>query len=194
MKKYICLLLAIIITVSFCSCSKSKGAHIDLTEAPDTTQAPSESNSDATSETEAITETEPTSQSSLAEEMQNSETRTFYCDDPNNKYITGVAEKYGIPKSSLVALIRVKSKTPGATVLQFSGKTDSNGNLITTQAELKAIYEIADADSTVRKATGKFTGYEGYNYTENLAVYELTKRFILPNLADLKKTSPYKGK
>lgn len=127
------------------------------------------------------------------EELETSEVVTYYCDDVNNKYIKTVANEFSVEASSLIALIRTNAVNAGATVLQFSGKTDSSGNLLTTEDELKAVYEVSDSDGSVKKATGGFTGNVGYNYIESLAVFKLTKEFILPQLDEMKRERPYKG-
>ncbi|MCH5191051.1 MAG: hypothetical protein J1F23_02680 [Oscillospiraceae bacterium] len=126
-------------------------------------------------------------------DLEDSEVVTYYCDDVNNRYIVAVAEKYGVEKSTLIAMIRTKAKNPGATVLQFSGKTDNNGNMLMTGDELKAVYEVSDTDGSIKKATGKLTGNDGYNYIESVGVFQLTKEFIVPSLDEMKRERPYNG-
>lgn len=146
---------------------------------------------------EAPKPTEKATQSTTAaknaiDEIETSEVVTYYCDNVNNRYICMVADKYGVEKTSLIALIKVNSVTGGATVLEFSGKTDENGQLLTTEEELIAVYEASD-DGTVKKATGKFTGNDGYNGAVSIAVFALTKQYIIPSLDEMKRERYYNG-
>lgn len=140
------------------------------------------------SETQSITET--TTMSAL-EKLETSEVVTYYSENSNNKYICAVAEKYGVDKSTLVALIRTKAQNPGATVLQFSGKLDENGELIKTKSELKYVYEISDSDGTIKRAAENSSENDGYSASESRTIFMLTKQFIVPELENLKEEHTY---
>lgn len=140
------------------------------------------------SETQSITET---TTMSVLEKLENSEVVTYYSENPNNKYICVVAEKYGADKSTLVALIRTKAQNPGATVLQFSGKTDENGELIKTKNELKYVYEVNDSDNTIKRAAEISSENDGYSASESRTIFMLTKQFIVPELEKLKEEHTY---
>ena len=165
---------------------------------PSTAQPKGEPSSSKTASTaEALKPTEKATQSASAtknvlDEIETSEVVTYYCDNVNNRYICMVADKYGVEKTSLIALIKVNSVTGGATVLEFSGKTDENGQLVTTEDELKAVYEAKD-DGTVKKATGKLSGNDGCSSAESLAAFMLTKKYIIPSLDEMKRERYYTG-
>lgn len=116
---------------------------------------------------------------------------TYYSENINNKYIVEVAKKYDIDKNCLVALIRTNTDNPGATVLQFSGKKDSNNVLLKTEDELVFVYDVDDNTNTIKKASGKVKGNDGYSFAESVAVFHLTKEYILPQLDVMKKERPY---
>lgn len=128
---------------------------------------------------------------SALDRLEKSEAVTYYSDNPNNKYICAVADKYGVDKTCLVALIRTKAQNPGATVLQFSGKTDENGNLIMSKNELISVYEINDADRTIKRASEKSSENDGYTSSESRTIFRLTKQFIVPELENLKEERVY---
>ena len=215
MKKIcICIGLAMVFLCAFCACAKQEaGTSTEsnpVSLANDASSAQNENESAAQTQTatptrsDNITKTDSPTTGSVEEsstgtgyaaldKLMESESVTYYCDDPNNRYICAVADAYGVYKSTLVALIRVNAQNPGATVLGFSGKTDADGNLLMTESELDAVYEVLDGDSTVKKATGKATGNVGYNYIASVTVFKLTKQFILPTLDDLRTERPYNG-
>lgn len=148
-------------------------------------------NNTTVSTTKAVQQTQPTTTLSALENIENSEVVTYYSENPDNKYICAVADKYGVDKSRLIALIRTNAQNSGATVLEFSGKTDSDGQLVKDGNELKAVYEVADSDGTIRKATGKMSGNDGYNFAQSLAAFQLTKEFIIPQLDQMKEERTY---
>lgn len=150
-----------------------------------------DNNNTTVSTTKAVQQTQPTTTLSALENIENSEVVTYYSENPDNKYICAVADKYGVDKSRLIALIRTNAQNPGATVLEFSGKTDSDGQLVKDGNELKAVYEVADSDGTIRKATGKMSGNDGYNFAQSLATFQLTKEFIIPQLDQMKEERTY---
>lgn len=205
MKKICFLLCAVFILFSLSGCKKSEPDYIQpLTEA---TGSVSEADNNGTvgsepssvlsttqkadNTTEPTSAAQPTTTLSPLENVQNSDVVTYYSENPNNRYICIVANRYGVDKSNLVALIRTKAQNPGATVLEFSGKKDADGQLIKSKSELKAVFEISDSDGTIRKATGKMSGNVGYNYAESLAAFELTKEFIIPQLDQMKEERTY---
>ena len=125
------------------------------------------------------------------EALKNSDVVTYYSENPNNKYICAVAHKYNVEKGCLVALIRTKAQNQGATVLQFSGKTDENGKLLTTKDELKCVYEVDDTNGTIKKASENPSENDGYSSAESKMVFMLTKQYILPELERVKKENVY---
>lgn len=209
MKKICFLLCAVFILFGLSGCKKSEPDYIQpLTEATvsvsetdntsrfdDTAGSEPSSVNSSTQIAENATKpsftVQPTTTLSALENVQNSDVVTYYSENPNNRYICIVANQYGVDKSNLVALIRTQAQNPGATVLEFSGKKDANGQLIKNKNELKSVFEINDSDGTIRKATGKMSGNVGYNYAESLAAFELTKEFIIPQLDQMKEERTY---
>lgn len=123
--------------------------------------------------------------------LENSEAVTYFSDSPNNKYISAIAQKYNVDKSTLVALIKVNAEFPGATVLQFSGKKDANGELLMTKSELKYIYSIDDESGKITRAGRKSSGNDGVNFIESKATFLLTEKYIIPELYNLKANKRY---
>jgi hypothetical protein len=122
--------------------------------------------------------------------------KTYYSDNPDNRYIAAVADRYGVDRSCLVAFIRANSSTPGANVLQFRGNRDSSGNLITTADELVYVYDVFD-NGTFRKTNKDATDTEGYSGIPfaNVAAkaeYKLTVEKILPDIEKYKTESKYR--
>ncbi|MGN1161135.1 MAG: hypothetical protein ACI4SX_02700 [Candidatus Fimenecus sp.] len=209
MKKICFLLCAVFILFGLSGCKKSEPDYIQpLTEATvsvSETDNTSRSDDTAGSEPSSVNSStqiaenatkpsstvQPTTTLSALENVQNSDVVTYYSENPNNRYICIVANQYGVDKSNLVALIRTQAQNPGATVLEFSGKKDANGQLIKNKNELKSVFEINESDGTIRKATGKLSGNVGYNYAESLAAFELTKEFIVPQLDQMKEERTY---
>lgn len=156
------------------------------------TERVSDSKESSSSKTETTTE-KATEQSSddRIEALKNSDVVTYYSENPNNRYICAVAQKYNVEKSCLVALIRTKAQHPGATVLQFSGKTDENGKLLTTKDELVYVYEVNDTNGTIKRASENPSANDGYSSAESKMVFMLTKQYILPELERVKKENVY---
>lgn len=115
---------------------------------------------------------------------------TYISESPDNKYICRVAEKYGSDKANLIAFIKKNSSTPGATVLEFSGKKDSNGNLIATAEELKYVYEISD-NGTNRRASKDGNNNDNYNKVAAKVAYSLGEKFLLPSIDEMREKRRY---
>lgn len=212
MKKFFSILLFIVLAVLLYGCGKGSEDDVGstLTEIADTTVV-AENREEKTTivdmtasavvtttvyeskvHSEPITEkSDEVTKKPVLAELETSEAVTYFSGNVNNRYIQEVVKKYGVEATSLVALIRTKAKNPGATVLEFSGEQDSDGNLIMTEDKLVAVYEVSDTDGSVKKATGKMTGNDGYNYVTSLAVFKLTKEYIIPNLEKVKNERPY---
>lgn len=168
----ICLCLLCFLTV-FISCAKK-----DVQEPAITKPAQIESPS-VTETTTATTEKETSA-------LPTDKPVTLYTQKASNPYIQKVAKQYGVEEKKLVALIRTNTNTPGATVLEFSGVTDANGNLLMTNDTLVAVYDIHDRENTIRKATVSGQNTDGYTKGENDAVIALAKRFMLKEIPKLK--------
>lgn len=134
-----------------------------------------------TTESRTVLETEPTKKNQVV---------TYISENPDNKYICRVAEKYGSDKANLMAFIKTNSSTPGATVLEFSGKKDSNGNLIVTFDELKYAYEVSD-NGTIRRASKDGKENDNYNKVAAKVVIVLAEKYIIPSIDEMREKRRY---
>lgn len=103
---------------------------------------------------------------------------TLFTDDPSNKFITAVAEKYGLD-TSLLAAVYTDPVSDSNQVWQFNGKTDSSGKLLRNADTLKYVYSVS-ADCSKIKRTGGLTGNDGYNAVSGYVVFTTTKQMLLP--------------
>lgn len=191
MKKIIAVILAALFFVcTFASCKK------DSTNEPSSEPTASSS---YTEESIGITQesisqtTALTTESSTVPETESTKKNqvvTYISENPDNKYICIVAEKYGSDKANLMAFIKTNSSTPGATVLEFSGKKDSNGNLIVTFDELKYAYDVSD-DGTIRRASKDGKENDNYNKVAAKVVILLAEKYIIPSIDEMREKRRY---
>ena len=120
------------------------------------------------------------------EKIENSNAEVFFTDNPNNKHIVAVSDKYGSKKENLVALVKVNAEFPTANVLEFSGKKDANGELLMTYEELKYVYEINEEKNTIVKASKNGLDNDGVSFVESKILITLTKEYFIPELPNLK--------
>ena len=120
------------------------------------------------------------------EKIENSDAEVYFTDNPENKYITAIADKYGSKKENLIALVKVNAEFPSVYVLEFSGKRDSNGELLMTYDELKCVYEINESKNTIVKASKNGLNNDGVNFVEAKILITLTKEYFIPELPNLK--------
>lgn len=211
MKKILSLLLILGTLLALCSCD-FYGIEDETTTAaqtapniiiiPDTT-APA-TYTDEVETAEAVTSPETTQAAVAPTQNQNGRTqsdfeeesrknlKTYYTDDSNNKYIVTVSDKFGVDRGNLVAFVRANSATPGATVLQFKGNRDANGNLITTADELVYVYDVLD-NGDVKKTNKDGTDTYGYNQIAGRAAYTLVENYIIPNIEKYKRENRLDG-
>ncbi len=210
MKKTICVLLLFTIVFTLCSCSMYG---LDELEESTSTTAPNvviiqDTTVPVETETEEVSVSEvPASQQAVtpatsaaaaenttaaAAEQTTVAVKTYFTDDPDNPYIVKVADKYGVDKSCLVAFVRKNSKTPGATVLQFKGNRDSNGNLITTSEDLIYVYDVQD-NGTVQKTNRDGSDVEGMPQLAGKATFTLVEKYIMPDIEKFKRENRLEG-
>ncbi len=103
-------------------------------------------------------------------------------DNPDNEFIKIIVEKYRVDAKNLVAIYAVPDKGNNF-VLEFNGKTDSNGNVIKSPDTLKRVHQI-DKDRNVKTATGTITGNVGVSYAEGKLVFYLVTNVIMPQYPD----------
>jgi len=128
----------------------------------------------------------PETTAPVADEPTTTAVKTYYTDNPNNKYIVTIADKYGVDKGCLVAFVRANSDTPGATVLQFKGNRDSAGNLITTSEDLLYVYDVQDS-GTILKTNRDGTDVEGMPSLAGKAAFSLVEKYIMPDIEKFKR-------
>ncbi len=125
------------------------------------------------------------------EKIENSDAEVYFSDNPNNKSIVAISNKYGVKKENLVALIKVNAEFPSSTVLEFSGKKDANGELIMTYEELKNVYEINETNNTIVRASKSGFDNDGVNFVEAKILVTLAKEYFIPELPNLKENKRY---
>ena len=103
-------------------------------------------------------------------------------DNPDNEFIKIIVEKYGVDPKNLVAIYAVPDKGNNF-VLEFNGKTDSNGSVIKSPDTLKRVHQI-DKDRNVKTATGTITGNVSVSYAEGKLVFYLVTNVIMPQYPD----------
>lgn len=99
-------------------------------------------------------------------------------DHHNNKYIKLVSEKFNVDKELLVA-IYAEPDQGNNFVLEFSGKRDSDGNVIKSPETLTKVYAI-DKEKNIAVATGKTTGNIGVSYAEGTLCFNMIKTIVMP--------------
>ena len=120
------------------------------------------------------------------EKIENSNAEVFFTDNPENKYIVAVSDKYGLKKENLVALVKVNAEFPSVYILEFSGKKDANGELVMTYDELRYMYEINESKNTIVKASKNGLDNDGVNFIEAKILITLAKEYFIPELPNLK--------
>lgn len=191
MKKTVAVILAVLLFVfTFVSCKKNStnepsseptASSSYTEESIGITQESISQTTALTTESSTVPETESTKKNQVV---------TYISENPDNKYICRVAEKYGSDKANLMAFIKTNSSTPGATVLEFSGKKDSNGNLIVTFDELKYAYDVSD-DGTIRRASKDGKENDNYNKVAAKVVILLAEKYIIPSIDEMREKRRY---
>lgn len=199
MKKISILIVFILLVLTFTSCQKS-GADENRTQP---TESYSYSSGDdnqtqdreETKQNETSAENSTSSQQSKPDTQQTQETEenkvvTYISENPNNTYICRVADKYGSDKANLIAFIKTNSSTPGATVLEFSGERDSNGNLIVTAEELRYVYDVSDGKA-IKRASSDGKNNDGYNKIVAKVAFSLGEKFLVPSIDEMREKRRY---
>ena len=106
----------------------------------------------------------------------------YFTDDENNKFIQAVVQKYGSDPARL-ACIYVVPEGDSNHVFEFNGKTDLNGKLIRNADTLKYVYTLNADCSTITRAAG-FTGNDGLSAAQGYAIFEMTKKLVLPEFEE----------
>ncbi len=123
--------------------------------------------------------------------LEESNAEVYFSDNPNNKYIVQVVNKYGVDSSNLIALVKVNATFPSAMVLEFSGKRDANGELDMSYSELKYVYNIDESKGTLVKASKNGVGNDGVSFIESKILFALMEEYFCPELPNLKANKRY---
>lgn len=191
MKKTVAVFTAVLLLVcTFTSCKKNSTN--DPSSEPTASSAYSEVSSEATQRNDIHPTVEPTESKAPLETESEKENQivTYISESPDNKYICRVAEKYGSDKANLMAFIKTNSSTSGATVLEFSGKKDSNGNLIVTSDELRYVYDVPD-NGTIKRASFDGKNNDGYNRLVAKIAISLAEKYFIPNIDEMREKRRY---
>lgn len=203
MKKIAVILSFVLLITVFASCKKKE---VKMGETS-TTSAAAASEKNSTEALEKITEaattkevkttvkttsaaTVPAEQTEQTEQTQEQKVITYISENPENSYIVRVSEKYGSDPQNLIAFITKNSSTPGATVLEFSGKRDSSGNLITTAEELRYLYYVYDGGD-IKRASSDGQHNDGYNYVAAKAAIMLGEKYYIPSIPEMREQRRY---
>ncbi len=210
MKRYILLFIGIIAVLGLCSCSGNTEEPTS-TQPPASTAPPvtnvtfdyeSAIEASATEQhtTEKVTETPTTTKPATTTTMQRETTtqrqtaapttseatiqktgEMEFSDNPDNRYINAIANKYGVESSLLVALYTVPENDSNI-VLRFNGTKDANGRLIRNKDSLVAIYTIDKALNS--KCASEDKSLNEYPYGEMKVMYFTTTKYIMPEFSD----------
>lgn len=125
------------------------------------------------------------------EKIENSNAEVYFTDNPNNKYIVAIANKYGAKKENLVALIKVNAEFPSAMVFEFSGKKDENGELVMTYDEFKYFYNIDESKNEIIRVSKNGIGNDGVSFVEAQVYLMIAREYLIPELPNLKANKRY---
>lgn len=207
MKKTAIILSFVLLLTFFASCKKedkkenvsttTTTAASELTENYITTQPVTQQQtvlqSTKKSETQPATNAPQTVNNTVSEQTNTSREEkviTYISENPDNYYIKKVAEKYGSDKANLIAFIKTNSSAPGATVLEFSGARDSNGNLITTAEELKYVYDVLDSGA-IKRASADGKNNDGYSSVSAKVAIMLAEKYFIPSIPEMRENRRY---
>lgn len=144
--------------------SESESTKPVTQKAPVTTKAPTTAFFETQAESESSTKYERTGES-------------VFTDDPSNKYIAAVAEKYNL-NTSLLAAVYTIPDADGNMVMEFDGTTDENGRLIRNADTLIAIYTV-DKSLNSKRASNDSSKNE-YSLIEAKTMFFSVTKYIIP--------------
>lgn len=182
-KRLFPLILLLAVLLSGCGAKQSAQETTTTHAAPQTveqseassTPAATSGKTDAT--TTAASHTAAT-ETSVPFSMPEKKGEMVFTDDPNDKFIQAIVQKYGADPARL-ACIYVVPEGDSNHVFEFNGKTDQNGKLIRNESTLKYVYTL-NADCSEITRAGGVTGNDGLTAAQGLVIMQLTKELILP--------------
>ena len=186
MKIYKIFALCAALLLLLCACGNDTGAQEETATVPaaqvtvpaQTTEASTQPAGSAETQAAAPQTTQASTTLPFGITMPEEDYTTMFTDDPSNKFIAAVAQKYGLD-TSLLAAVYTDPVSDSNQVWQFSGKTDSSGKFLRNADTLKYVYSIS-ADCSQIKRTGGLTGNDGYNAVSGYVVFTTTKQMLLP--------------
>ncbi|MGN0520687.1 MAG: hypothetical protein ACI4LB_08095 [Candidatus Fimenecus sp.] len=178
--------LVLLFAVLLSGCGAKPNAQETTTIAPQTTvQSDVTSTPDITAGQTETTTTAPTStalETSVPFSMPEKKGEMAFTDDPNDKFIQAIVQKYGSDPARLACIYAVP-EADNNHVFEFNGKTDANGKLIRNEDTLKYVYTLNADCSTITRAAG-FTGNDGLSAAQGYAIFEVTKKLVLPEFEE----------
>ena len=181
MKRFLLLLLSIILIITVSGCASEPKSNPTLppdnvvTQAPETTTEPTETQTETQVDTvnyDEVTTTEPTTvitteyseveTTTLAEtttetttviQQEEKKTDMSFSSSPDNMFIRAVADKYSVNPSNLVAFYETGESGNSNLVIEFDGSTDSSGKPIRTTSTFVNVY-VVNGELQCAKATG----------------------------------------
>lgn len=137
----------------------------------------------ATSVPEAVTAAPQNTQAaapetSAAYTMPEKKGEMVFTDDPNDKFIQAIVQKYGSDPTRLACIYAVP-EADNNHVFEFNGTTDKNGKLVRNADTLKYVYSL-NADCTTITRAGGLTGNDGLSSAQGYATFEVVKKLVLP--------------
>ena len=144
-------------------------------------------NTSTTKEPEKVTSAETTEYDPIAAyEKLEKQGEAYASNDPNNKHIRKIADKYGVDPALLVVLYseRESGENLGTNfILEFDGSKDKSGNYIKSPDTLKKVYHI-DKEGDISVTQGKMTGNIGVSYADGMLVFNMVKTILMPKYPD----------
>ncbi len=104
-----------------------------------------------------------------------------FSEDPENRYIAAVAEKYKVETKNLVCLYTVPENDSNI-VLEFDGTVDKNGIVVRNKKTLVSIYSI-DKNLNSKRAS-KDSKLNEYSNAEMKVMFFATTEHIMPKFED----------
>lgn len=188
-KRIFPLVLLIAVFLGGCGLKPASDAQETETAAPQTTAqneatyAPAQTVDETEVKTTVATHTASvTPETTAAFSMPEKKGEMLFTDDPNDKFIQAIVQKYGSDPARLACIYAVP-EADNNHVFEFNGKTDKNGKLIRNADTLKYVYSLNADCSTITRAAG-FTGNDGLSAAQGYAIFEVTKKLVLPEFEE----------
>ncbi len=121
-------------------------------------------------------ETEPSTDALLS--LPDKSGNMIFSDDPSNRYIQAVVQKYGTD-AALLAAIYTEPAADTNMVWEFDGTVNADGKLIRNADTLKYVYTVTADCSGITRAGG-LRNNDGISAAGGYFLMQSTKQLILP--------------